>query len=78
MSYSFDTLYDYVVNGVGVTRWLCAFTTDNDELRNVEIEVFHDDQMTIKVVEEESDELTDDERGLFYYLLDRWAINNLI
>jgi hypothetical protein len=78
MSYSFDALYDYVVNGVGVTRWLCAFTTDNDELRNVEIEVFHDDQMTIKVVEEESDELTDDERGLFYYLLDRWAINNLI
>jgi hypothetical protein len=78
MSYSFDALYDYVVNGVGVTRWLCAFTTDNDELRNVEIEVFHDDQMTIKVIEEESDELTDDERGLFYYLLDRWAINNLI
>jgi hypothetical protein len=78
MSYSFDALYDYVVNGVGVTRWLCSFTTDNDELRNVEIEVFHDDQMTIKIVEEESDELTDDERGLFYYLLDRWAINNLI
>ena len=78
MSYSFDALYDYVVNGVGVTRWLCAFTNDEDELRNVEIEVFHDDQMTIKIVEEESDELTDDERGLFYYLLDRWAINNLI
>lgn len=78
MKYSFDSLYDYEVNGVGVTRWLCSFLNDEDELRNVEIEVFHDDQMTIKVVEEESDELTDDERGLFYYLLDRWAINNLI
>ena len=47
MNYSFDSLYDYEVNGVGVTRWLCSFTNDEDKLRNVEIEVFHDDQMTI-------------------------------
>jgi hypothetical protein len=78
MSYAFDSLYDFVENGVGITRYLCSFTNDEGELKNVEIDVYHDDQMTIRIIEEESDDLTYDERGLFYYLLDRWMINNLI
>ena len=76
MDYSIDFLYDYSNDKGLIDRYLVSFINDNDELRSVEIEVINND--LIEIVEEESDELSRDDRMLLYYILDRWAINHLI
>lgn len=76
MDYSIDFLYDYNNERGLIDRYLVSFINDNDELRSVEIEIINND--LIEIVEEESDELSKDDRMLLYYILDRWAINHLI
>lgn len=81
MKYSFDTLFNYTVEKDGIqvdcTKLECKFQAE-EEIKNVTIEIYDGNQMTVKIVEEESDELTKDDRELFYYLLDKWIMNNLL
>ena len=76
MDYSIDFLYDYNNERGMIDRYLVSFINDDNELRSVEIEIINND--LIEIVEEESDELSKDDRMLLYYILDRWAINHLI
>jgi hypothetical protein len=76
MDYSIDFLYDYNNERGMIDRYLVSFINDDDKLRSVEIEIINND--LIEIVEEESDELSKDDRMLLYYILDRWAINHLI
>ena len=76
MDYSIDFLYDYNNERGTIDRYLVSFINDDDELRSVEIEIINND--LIEIVEEESDELSKDDRMLLYYILDRWAINHLM
>lgn len=85
MKYSVDHLYSYVnKEGNTVDRYLMAFKVEeNTELKNVEFDIeytVHENNREtsyVNVIYEESDELTEDERGLLFYMLDRWAIQNL-
>lgn len=83
MKYSIDYLYSYVTpEEREVKRYLLAFKEDdNSKLKNVEFDVEYaeDKKITnyIKIIEGESDELTNEELGAVYYILDRWSINNI-
>lgn len=77
MAYSFKKVeYNYGDTLSGL--WTCNFTNEDDIEKFVLINVEDDEQSTVKIIEEESDVLTDEDRRYFYYLLDRWLINNLI
>lgn len=83
MKYSIDCLYSYVnEEGITVKRYLLAFKEDdNSKLKNVEFDVEYAKEENkadyIRIIEGESDDLTNEELGAVYYLLDRWAINNI-
>ena len=79
MKYSVDYLYSFGKGEIKTDRYLFSFYNDNDELKEVEVDMITDDEKThMSINEYESDELTEDERGLLYYLIDRWSINNLL
>lgn len=77
MAYSFKRVeYNYGDAIAGI--WTCNFINEDDIEKFVLISVEDDEQSTVKIIEEESDMLSDEDRCYFYYLLDRWLINNLI
>lgn len=78
MTYSINTLFNYTVNGIDATRLLCTFVNDEDMTKRVIVEVFNGDEARVNIISEESDELSKEDRNLFYYLLDRWFINNFL
>jgi hypothetical protein len=78
MTYSINTLFNYTVNGIDVTKLLCTFVNDEDITKRVIVEVFNGDETRVNILSEESDELSNEDRNLFYYLLDRWFINNFL
>ena len=76
MTYSFERVeYNY---GALTGLWTCNFTNEDGIEKHVVIDLIDDEQSTVKIVENKSDELTAEDRDLFYYILDRWLINNLI
>lgn len=78
MTYSINTLFNYTVNGIDATRLLCTFVNEENITKTVTVEVFNDDETRVNIVSEESDELSKEDRNLFYYLLDKWFINNFL
>lgn len=78
MTYSINTLFNYTVNGIDATRLLYTFVNEENITKTVTVEVFNGDETRVNIVSEESDELSKEDRNLFYYLLDRWFINNFL
>ena len=78
MTYSINTLFNYTVNGIEAARLLCTFVNEENITKRVTVEVFNDDETRVNILSEESDELSKEDRNLFYYLLDRWFINNFL
>jgi hypothetical protein len=77
MKNSIDFLYNINKEGQKIERYLVSFTGENDELQTVEMDVYQDEQDTILFSDNFKD-LSKDDQHLVYYLVDRWAINNLI
>ena len=76
MAYSFEQVeYNY---GALTGKWTCNFKNEDGIEKYVMIDLIDDEQSTVTIIEEESDELTKDELHFFYYLLDKWLINQLI
>jgi hypothetical protein len=76
MAYSFERVeYNY---GALTEIWTCNFTNEDGIVKHVLIDLTDDEQSSVKIIEEESDMLTDEDRRYFYYILDRWLIQNLI
>lgn len=76
MTYSFDRVeYNY---GALTGIWKCNFTNEDGIEKHVLIDLVDDEQSSVKIIEEESDILTDEDRHYFYYILDKWLINQLI
>jgi hypothetical protein len=76
MAYSFERVeYNY---GALTGIWTCNFTNEDGIVKRVLIDLVDDEQSSVKIIEEESDMLTDEDRRYFYYILDRWLIQNLI
>ncbi len=74
MPYEVNSLYSYEREGREIHRYLFDFITNDDITKSMEIEMFEEAGITkINVVFEESDRLNDDDRDLFYYLLNHWA-----
>ena len=78
MTYSINTLFNYTVNGIDATKLSCIFVNEENITKTVTVEVFNGDETRVNIVSEESDELSKEDRNLFYYLLDRWFINNFL
>lgn len=78
MTYSINTLFNYTVNGIDAAKLLCTFVNDEDMTKRVIVEVFNGDETRVNILSDESDELSNVDRNLFYYLLDRWFINNFL
>lgn len=78
MTYSINTLFNCTVNGIDATKLLCTFVNEENITKTVTVEVFNGDETRVNIVSEESDELSKEDRNLFYYLLDRWFINNFL
>ena len=75
MAYSFEQVeYNY---GALTGKWTCNFKNEDGIEKHVMIDIIDDEQSTVTIIEE-SDELTKDELHFFYYLLDKWLINQLI
>ena len=71
-----DCLYDYVDGeGNNVERYLLTFFGEENKRYDIEID-FSDDY--IEIVEHESDPIDGEDRLHLFYLLDRWAINQII
>lgn len=78
MTYSINTLFNYTVNGIDATKLSCTFVNDENITKRVIVEVFNGEETRVNILSEESDELSNEDRNLFYYLLDRWFINNFL
>ena len=78
MTYTINTLFNYTVNGIEAAKLLCAFVNEENITKRVTVEVFNDDETRVNILSEESDELSKEDTNLFYYLLDRWFINNFL
>ena len=78
MTYSINTLFNYTVNGIEASKLLCTFVNEENITKRVTVEVFNDDETRVNILSEESDELSKEDTNLFYYLLDRWFINNFL
>lgn len=78
MTYSINTLFNYTVNGIDATKLSCTFVNEENITKTVTVEVFNGDETRVNIVSEESDELSKEDRNLFYYLLDKWFINNFL
>lgn len=76
MDYSIDLLYSYSDDRGEIKRYLVSLINDDNELRNIEIEVINNN--LIELIERESDELSEDEETFLYYVIDNWTINHLI
>lgn len=76
MDYSIDLLYSYSDDRGEIKRYLVSLINDDNELRNIEIEVINNN--LIELIEGESDELSEDEETFLYYAIDNWTINHLI
>ena len=71
-----DYLYSYEDNeGNEIKRYLLTFFGEQRYRYDIEID-FSDDYITI--VEGESDEIEGEDRLHLFYLLDKWAINQII
>ena len=71
-----DHLYNFEnTKGEQVKRYLLTFFGEEDKRYDIEID-FSDDY--IEIVEHESDPIDGEDRLHLFYLLDRWAINQII
>lgn len=77
MKHSIDYLYSFSKGEFETDRYLFSFYNENNELKQIEVDMDTKDDKTYMTISE-NEVLTEDERDMLYYLLDRWAINNLI
>ena len=79
MKHSVDYLYSFSKGEFETDRYLFSFYNENNELKQIEVDMDTKDGKTYMTINQyESDTLSEDEKDMLYYLLDRWAINNLI
>ena len=60
-----------------IERYLISFEDEYNKQQTIEMDVYQDEQSTI-LFSEEINYLTENDKSLLYYLIDRWTINNLI
>ena len=77
MKHSVDYLYSFSKGEFETDRYLFSFYNEDNELKQIEVDMDTKDDKTYMTISEH-ETLTEDERDMLYYLLDRWAINNLI
>lgn len=78
MKHSIDFLYNIEdTEGQLIERYLISFEDEYNKQQAIEMDVYQDEQNTI-LFSEEINYLTENDKSLLYYLIDRWTINNLI